>query len=197
MVKTYLKPGARGRRILRWIEEGLGHLLLLCPMPEFSMRSVREKDWAGAWKKHYKPLRIEKRVLLTPAWEEPEVKPDDLMMRLEPGMAFGTGLHPTTRLCVAALKEQVRPNEALLDVGSGSSVLAIASAKLGASPVWATDIDPLDREGFYTLLEVRVLTERYRRTYNQVRPHSSLGYRPPAPQALWPADPVLALIGLT
>ena len=143
VVKTYLKPGPRGRQIQRKIEEGLWHLRLLYSMPEPALRAVREEDWANAWKQHYKPLRIGERVLLTPAWEEPEARPGDVVVRLEPGMAFGTGMHPTTRLCVAALEQWVRPGEALLDIGTGSGVLSIVAAKLGARPVWATDIDPL------------------------------------------------------
>ena len=143
VVKTNLKPGERGRRIQSRIEEGLWHLRLLYPMPEPSLRRVREEDWAHAWKKHFKPLRIGRRVLLSPAWETPEIRPGELVVRLEPGMAFGTGLHPTTRLCVAALEDKVRPNEPVLDVGTGSGVLAITAARLGARPVWATDIDPL------------------------------------------------------
>ena len=143
VVKTYLKPGPRGCGIRRQIEEGLWRLSLLYPMPEPVARTVREEDWAHAWKQYYRPLRIGRRVLLTPAWEEPEALPGDLVVRLEPGMAFGTGLHPTTRLCVAALEKWVRPGDAFLDIGTGSGVLAIAAAKLGAAPVWATDIDPL------------------------------------------------------
>ena len=143
LVKTYLKPGPRGRRIQRRIEEGLWRLRLLYPMPEPVARTVREEDWAHAWKRHYKPLRIGRRVLLTPAWEEPEALPGDVVVRLEPGMAFGTGLHPTTRLCVAALEKWVRPGDSFLDIGTGSGVLSLAAAKLGATPVWSTDIDPL------------------------------------------------------
>lgn len=143
VVKTYLKPGPRGRRIQRQIEEGLWRLRILYPMPEPVARTVKEEDWAHAWKRHYKPMRIGRRVLLTPAWEEAEVLPDDVVVRLEPGMAFGTGLHPTTRLCVAALEQWVRPGDSLLDVGTGSGVLSIVAAKLGARPVWATDIDSL------------------------------------------------------
>ena len=143
VVKTYLKPGPRGRRIQRKIEEGLWHLRLLYPMPEPVARVVKEEDWAHAWKRHYKPMRIGRRVLLTPAWEKPDPLPGDLVVRLEPGMAFGTGLHPTTRLCVAALEECVQPGDSFLDVGTGSGVLSIVAAKLGARPVWATDIDPL------------------------------------------------------
>lgn len=143
VVKTYLKPGPRGRRIQRQIEEGLWRLRILYPMPEPVAREVREGDWAHAWKRHYKPMRIGRRVLLTPAWEKTEVLPDDVVVRLEPGMAFGTGLHPTTRLCVAALEQWVRPGDSFLDVGTGSGVLSIVAAKLGARPVWATDIDSL------------------------------------------------------
>lgn len=143
LVKTYLKPGPRGRRIQRQIEEGLWRLRLLYPMPEPVARVVQEEDWAHAWKQYYKPLRIGRRVLLTPAWEEPEALPGDVVVQIEPGMAFGTGLHPTTRLCVAAVENWVQPGDAFLDIGTGSGVLSIAAAKLGAAPVWATDIDPL------------------------------------------------------
>ena len=143
VVKTYLKPGQRGRTIQRQIEEGLWRLRLLYPMPEPVARLVREEDWAHAWKRHYKPMRIGKRVLLTPAWEEPNALPDDVVVRLEPGMAFGTGLHPTTRLCVAALEKWVSQGDSLLDIGTGSGVLSVVAAKLGAKLVIATDIDPL------------------------------------------------------
>lgn len=141
VAKTYLKPGPRGRRIQQQIEEGLWRLRLLYPMPEPLLRIVREEDWANAWKQYFKPLRIGKRILLVPAWEEPQARPSDLVVSLEPGMAFGTGLHPSTRLCVAALERWVRPRHALLDIGTGSGVLSIVAAKLGARPVWATDID--------------------------------------------------------
>ena len=107
------------------------------------MRTVREEDWAHAWKRHFRPLRIGRRILLAPAWEEPEEGPSRIVVRLEPGMAFGTGLHPTTRLCVAAIERWARPGESLLDVGAGSGVLSLVAAKLGARPVWGRDIDPL------------------------------------------------------
>jgi ribosomal protein L11 methyltransferase len=104
---------------------------------------VREEDWANAWKKHYKPLRIGQRIVLKPSWEDYAPEPNDVVIELDPGMAFGTGLHPTTRLCVAALEENVQPGDALLDLGTGSGVLAIVAAKLGASEIVATDIDPI------------------------------------------------------
>jgi ribosomal protein L11 methyltransferase len=143
VVKTYIKPGRRGEEIRRQIEEGLWRLSLLYPIPEPAVRTVREEDWAHAWKKFYKPMRIGNRILLVPAWEETETQPGDIVVKLEPGMAFGTGMHPTTRLCILALEELVQPGEALLDVGTGSGVLAIVAAKLGARPIVATDIDTL------------------------------------------------------
>jgi ribosomal protein L11 methyltransferase len=149
-VKTYVKPGARGEEIRRQIEEGLWRLSLLYPIPEAQVRVVREEDWAHAWKKFYKPLRIGRRVVLKPSWEEWAALPDDIIVHLDPGMAFGTGMHPTTRLCVAAVEESVQPGDRVLDVGTGSGVLAIVAAKLGARTVLATDIDTL---------AVRVATE--------------------------------------
>ena len=142
-VKTYVKPGARGEEIRRQIEEGLWRLSLLYPIPEPQMRVLREEDWAHAWKKFYKPLRVGNRVVLKPSWEEFSALPDDIIIELDPGMAFGTGLHPTTRLCLVCLEELVRPGDTVLDLGCGSGVLAIAAAKLGAIQILAADIDPI------------------------------------------------------
>jgi ribosomal protein L11 methyltransferase len=143
VVKTYIKPGVRGAEIRRQIEDGLWRLSLLYPIPQPQVRVVREEDWAHAWKKFYKPMRVGRRVVLKPSWEEFEAQAGDLMIVLDPGMAFGTGLHPSTRLCIAALEEYVRPGDAVLDVGAGSGVLSIVAASLGAGFVLATDIDTL------------------------------------------------------
>lgn len=143
IVKTYLKPGERAIETRRLIEDGLWRLSLLYPMPEVQVRPVYEEDWANAWKKFYKPLRIGRRVVLKPTWETWDGNADDLIIHLDPGMAFGTGMHPTTRLCIAALEEIVKPGDQVLDVGTGSGVLAIVALRLGAASVLATDIDPL------------------------------------------------------
>lgn len=142
-VKTYIKPGARGDEIRRQIEEGLWRLSLLYPIPEPQVRSLREEDWAHAWKKFYKPLRVGRRVVLKPSWEEFTPQPDDIVVELDPGMAFGTGLHPTTRLCIAALEEIVQRGDSVVDIGCGSGVLAIVAHKLGAARLVAADIDPI------------------------------------------------------
>lgn len=142
-VKTYLKPGQRGQAIRRQIEEGLWRLSLIYPLPEPQVRAIREEDWANAWKQFYKPLRVGQRVVLKPSWEQFEPLPDDIVIELDPGMAFGTGLHPTTRLCLQALEQIVRPGDAVLDIGTGSGVLSIVATQLGAARVLGTDIDPL------------------------------------------------------
>ncbi len=131
-VKTYIKPGARGDQIQRQIEEGLWHLSRIYPLAEPQFHLLREEDWAHAWKKFYKPLRVGQRVVLKPTWEQFSAAPDDIVVELDPGMAFGTGLHPTTRLCVAALEAIVAPGDHVLDIGSGSGVLSVVALKLGA-----------------------------------------------------------------
>jgi ribosomal protein L11 methyltransferase len=143
VVKTYVKPGQRGEQIKQQIEEGLWRLSLLYSIPEPQVRIVQEEDWATAWKKFYKPLRIGQRVVLKPTWEEFTPNPDDIIIHLDPGMAFGTGMHPTTRLCIVALEEVVNPGDTVLDLGTGSGVLAFVAAHLGATQVHATDIDAL------------------------------------------------------
>ncbi len=142
-VKTYIKPGKRGGQTRQQIEEGLWFLSRIYPIPEPQIRLVREEDWAHAWKKFYKPLRVGCHILLKPSWEAVEPVPGDILVELDPGMAFGTGLHPSTRLCIVALEDIVRPGSRVLDIGTGSGVLSIVAHKLGAATVLATDIDPI------------------------------------------------------
>ena len=110
---------------------------------ELTLRYVEEADWANAWKAFYKPFRVGRRLVVTPPWEHPALASDDLPLVIDPGMAFGTGSHPTTQLCLAALEDYVLPGASVADIGTGSGILAIAAARLGASPVAANDNDPL------------------------------------------------------
>ncbi len=110
---------------------------------DLTLRYVEEADWANAWKEFYKPFRVGRRLLVTPPWEHPELAPDDIPLVIDPGMAFGTGSHPTTQLCLVALEDYVTPSARVADIGTGSGILAIAAAKLGASFVAANDNDPL------------------------------------------------------
>ncbi|GGE47248.1 ribosomal protein L11 methyltransferase [Pullulanibacillus camelliae] len=107
-----------------------------------TLSEVSEEEWADEWKKYYKPTRITKRLTISPTWEvyQPE-SPDELIIELDPGMAFGTGTHPTTVLCLDMLENYLEPGDKVLDVGTGSGVLSIAAAKLGASKVKAVDLD--------------------------------------------------------
>ena len=104
---------------------------------------VHEEDWANSWKDYYKPLRIGKRLVIVPAWEKYEEGEDDLIVRMDPGMAFGTGTHETTRLVIELLEKYTDPGCRMLDVGTGSGILAICASKLGAGECFAYDIDPM------------------------------------------------------
>jgi ribosomal protein L11 methyltransferase len=141
IVKAYLPVDASGGEARLRLEEGLWHLSQLYPIPEPKVRRLAEQDWAEAWKQQYHLQRIGRRIVIVPSWEEYLGRGDETVVRLEPGMAFGTGLHPTTRLCLRALEEHLVPGDTVLDVGTGSGILAIAAAKLGAGSVLALEAD--------------------------------------------------------
>ncbi len=103
---------------------------------------VKEEDWAESWKQYYKPIHLG-RVTIAPAWEPYEAAPGEVVVKMDPGMAFGTGTHETTRLVLRLMEEEIRGNERVLDVGTGSGILAICASKLGAKWVNAYDIDPV------------------------------------------------------
>lgn len=142
-VKIYLPAAADNPAVRRQIEEKLYFLGRLYPIPAPDFRQLEEQDWANAWKEHYHPFRVGRRLWVQPSWAEAaEAKEEgSVSLTLDPGMAFGTGLHPTTQSCLQALERLVKPGMSLLDVGAGSGILAIAAAKLGAVEVWAVDND--------------------------------------------------------
>ena len=102
---------------------------------------VNEEDWANSWKAYYKPLEIGERIVIVPAWEKYDAKPDDVIVTMDPGMAFGTGTHETTRLVIGLLEKYTKHGQRVLDVGCGSGILAICASKLGAKECRAYDID--------------------------------------------------------
>lgn len=106
-------------------------------------RRIAEESWAHAWKEHFHTLRIGERIVIRPSWRSYTPGPGEVVIDLDPGMAFGTGSHPTTALCLQALEKLVRPEDVVYDIGTGSGILAIAAALLGAGRVEACDIDPV------------------------------------------------------
>lgn len=110
-----------------------------------TLRPVRDEEWAESWKKYYKTQRVGRRLVVVPSWEHPDDNDnaDSLVVYLDPGMAFGTGTHPTTRRCLQTIEDHIRGGEFVYDVGTGSGILSIAAAKLGAGRVVAIDLDPV------------------------------------------------------
>ena len=109
---------------------------------QISQAGVHEQDWAECWKQYYKPFRAGEHLVIKPSWEAWDEQPGDLVIELDPGMAFGTGTHETTNMCMQLLERCLKPGLRVMDVGTGSGILAIAAAKLGAQNVLAIDIDP-------------------------------------------------------
>jgi ribosomal protein L11 methyltransferase len=151
IVRAYLPAGDRkaADRTAAEAAEALGHLQAfgLRPIGELTTRMVHEADWAEAWKAHFPVLRVGRRLVIRPTWRRHRRAPDDVVLALDPGMAFGTGLHPTTRLCLAAVESLadrgVLAGARVLDVGCGSGILAIAALKLGADAALGVDTDPI------------------------------------------------------
>lgn len=149
MVRAYFPQPDDVTALMQSILAGLVELAPAFPgwTPELpSWSTVRNEDWAEGWKQHFPATRISQRLVVCPSWEEFPAQPDDVVIEIDPGMAFGTGTHGTTRLCLEAVAEAYEAAEApprrVLDVGTGSGILAIAAAAFGAEAVLACDIDP-------------------------------------------------------
>jgi ribosomal protein L11 methyltransferase len=146
--------------------EALGHLQAfgLRTIGELRTRIVHEEDWAEAWKAYFPVMRVGRRLVIRPTWRRHRRGPDDVVLALDPGMAFGTGLHPTTRLCLAALEALADRGEMagarVLDVGCGSGILAIAALKLGAIDAYGVDTDPIGIESTLANARRNRLTRR-------------------------------------
>jgi ribosomal protein L11 methyltransferase len=140
-VTTYVPATADGKQRCRALAAALGHLTVfnLAHIGPPRTREVAEEDWATAWKEFYHPMRFGRRLVVKPSWRAFQAGPDDLVIELDPGMAFGTGLHQTTAMCLALLEDYVGPGATVLDQGTGSGILAIAAARLGARRVIAVD----------------------------------------------------------
>jgi len=141
VVRAYIPADEAAREKVEAIERALWHLSQMRYVGPLATASRAEEDWANAWKEHYHVHRIGRRTVIRPPWREYVRQPDDIVIELDPGMAFGTGLHPSTQLCLIALEERMAPGMRVLDVGVGSGVLTIAAARHGAAIVDALDVE--------------------------------------------------------
>ena len=138
-LRTYISP--RAHRALAQIEIGLRLMALIQPVEGPEVRPLARDDWANAWKAHFSVLHVGRRTVIKPSWLEYKPKKNDIVVELDPGMAFGTGHHPSTRLCLEAVEDLVQPGMRVLDVGTGSGVLSISAMRFGADSVVALDVD--------------------------------------------------------
>lgn len=156
IVRAYFQIDEQSEDKKQQLREAIYYLSRLYPMPEPTFSIVRDEDWAEAWKRHYHPLRLGRRLYIRPEWTEvSDVQPDDIVLVLDPGTAFGTGTHPTTQLCLIALEDMAAAWQAtgwagtdwtgvdVLDLGCGSGILGIAALRLGVKHVLGLDIDNL------------------------------------------------------
>ncbi len=143
VVRTYVAAPDFDARTLEDLRQAVWHLGQLSAVGELTTKILKEEDWANAWKEHFPVHRIGRRVVVRPPWLAYAPTADDVVVELDPGMAFGTGLHPSTKLSMLGLEEVATPGMAVLDVGTGSGILAIAAVKLGAHHVDAVDVEPV------------------------------------------------------
>lgn len=141
-VRAYLAVDAEVEQRRREIEEALWHLSQICPFSEPTYRTIADQDWMANFKETIPVLHLGQRLVIRPSWREYLPQEGEVVIELDPGVAFGTGLHPTTQLCLEAVEELVRPGQRVLDMGTGTGILAIAAARLGAAEIVAVDNDP-------------------------------------------------------
>ncbi len=123
------------------LEEAIWHLSTICPLNSLSYRQIQNQDWMAEWKKHYQPLRLGENLIVLPAWVDESLAGDHTPIRISPDMAFGTGTHPSTQLCMIALEKYGCAGKNVIDIGSGSGILSIEAVRLGADRVLGVDIE--------------------------------------------------------
>lgn len=161
-VSSYFDPTAfEIPQLQKKIEEGLQELSMFVNVGEakLTFSDTDDKDWLNNWKEFFKPFRLADNIIIKPTWEElNETSKDDIVIEIDPGIAFGTGAHETTKLCILGLKKYVTPDTMLLDVGCGSGILSIIGLKLGAKYAVGTDIDENALEATRENIEVNHIT---------------------------------------
>lgn len=146
VIKAYMPADAQAADKQNFLRDALRYMNMVYPIAEPTFQTIEETNWAEAWKVHYKPIRLGRRVYIRPSWVEvDDIQENDVVLALDPGMAFGTGTHPSTQLCLIAAEEILgeRPHLDVLDLGCGSGILSIAAILLGANKALALDIDEL------------------------------------------------------
>jgi ribosomal protein L11 methyltransferase len=145
IVKAYLPVNSFLGETVEAIKDSINNLIIYdidLGKNKVSISEVHEEEWATAWKKYYNPVKISEKFTIVPTWEiYTPVSSDELIIELDPGMAFGTGTHPTTVMCIQALERTIHRGDHVIDVGTGSGVLSIAAAMLGAQDIHAYDLD--------------------------------------------------------
>ena len=161
-VYAYLPIDGKEEEARQRVAEGIWHLSSLGAqfVGDLQTRIVNEEDWANAWKDYYHVSHIGRRLVIRPSWRDYTPKDDEVVLELDPGMAFGTGLHPTTRMCLEQVEQRVQPGMRVLDVGTGSGILALAAAKLGASQVDCIDNSSVAVESARANAAANVLSDR-------------------------------------
>ncbi len=166
VVKAYFAEEDNIEEILGYVNEKLVELKEMgidLGEAKVEHEKMYEEDWANTWKQYYKPSKVGEKIVVKPIWEEYEQKEGELVVNLDPGMAFGTGTHETTRMCIQALEKYVKEESTVFDVGCGSGILAIAAAKLGAKLAVGVDLDPvavessIENVGYNNLNNIEIL----------------------------------------
>lgn len=139
-------------------------------IPVILVNEVNEEDWSNSWKAYYKPIKVGKKLVIRPSWEEYSSDKAEQIITLDPGMAFGTGTHPSTNMCLLALEKYLKPGDSVIDVGTGSGILAITAAKLGADNIIAVDIDPVAVEVAQKNIELNKVENLIRVEYGDLLP---------------------------
>ena len=141
ILRTYIPQSPAFKTNLEMLHIGLQLIGKLTDLEQFEAKEIEENEWEEAWKAHFTPLKIGERILVQPPWHTLEADTKSIIIEIDPGLAFGTGHHPTTRRTLHCLEKLIRPSDNVLDVGSGSGILSIGAAKLGASKVLGVEID--------------------------------------------------------
>ncbi|MGI6143519.1 MAG: 50S ribosomal protein L11 methyltransferase [bacterium] len=162
IVRAYLPVDSRLPVRLQEIKASVNQILSTLPhlQGKIEFRRVEDEDWAGAWKKYYQTTKLGDRLVIKPVWEQYLPSSEEIVIEIDPGMAFGTGTHPSTVMCLLGLEDYINGGERVIDIGTGSGILAIAAAKLGASAVIGIDCDPIAVKSARSNVELNQVADR-------------------------------------